>query len=1247
MKKNLNRLLALILALAVTMSFGQTALAAEIVNDTEEVVSEIQGEEESANEMDEKTASAADDVLIEAQEGTEEVTVETPEDGEPAETEEQKLADDRTSVGVQMEGTSSYSLWPSSSSLSFTEDSYTGAIGEVVNITAVYVCEQEPTDFAWECLGKEAENAISFSSTSTMGPAETGKENTWWISVAATVVKEGNYTVKLTVKANSAWTATAEAKVTVTEAITSRYTVLILDTSGSMSDTPAQVQKKAAIKFCDFIINASGNNYVAIVKLNTSSTVGCEFTTDLNTLTNYINGIPASGGTNMEQALTCSRDLLNSIPDKTGIIKNIVLCSDGLPESGSTSIEGPYTSSDHYYNYSYGNAVYNTATEIKKNGISLYTLGFFHSLSGVDFEFGKRLMSDIATSKDYYHEVTDADKLEFTFGEIAGDITVEPVSIYVSYSTYAPAMDGVVQYKISTTIVNNSKTTDLTNLFVNLDEGDNAEILTEHGEWMQKLDSLAAGKSIEFSWVISLNVAQVYPDGGAHSFIVYAGSDQTVVSSAQGTIAVSATNGESNELDFWTDVWNFENFSDTNYHKDVIEEDDKGALLAGLSASECAKIIEFLKTNGNRGHCFGMSLSTILSKMGIFNIADYYSGTSNIRDAELTDRVRSIICYYQSLQALNSFAREEQNYLLVAWDYNKEEDKYENCDSEGVVKQLSILSQRVDEVKSGGSPVLFVFGCEGWGAHAVVAYATESGSWTYDGVTYNKRILIYDCNAANGKSKWPAVDFSSGITISPNPIWSKDCCLYFNEGTDQWIIPAYKTYYDKKTETTLDCMVSSNKENACFGSAINSLDILNTHNYNASLYSYIAELRCQNETAMRLANESSQYIIMGKSGGVTGETELPTYYDPEILSEDGNASTLHVVLPDEEADYTLSTLSGKAEALDFYISDEDLFLSVEAAAAKGSAFSTDSEITLLDNIGSYELKIADDNIDEGKYNTYIVSGDNAGDVSIKLTGEGVLISGDDLTNMTVTGSDTVNEAKIDFSTNDDSVLVVADEDNSKLVVLVDTNDDGIYETNLADVNVKRDNNEVDNDSGDDNSTSSTTVVTIPSANNRSITTIPSKTDNSNSAATITVLSANNGSITVTPSDADKGDTVRIIVTPDKGYVLSKLTVTDAEGNVLTLIDNGDGTYSFIMPADNVVVDAAFETETQPELDEISGSNNNNSSDDSAKRTDSTMVTNPSVGDGVPVWLWVTVLFVGAIGLIVIIQVVKRKKFQNK
>ena len=55
------------------------------------------------------------------------------------------------------------------------------------------------------------------------------------------------------------------------------------------------------------------------------------------------------------------------------------------------------------------------------------------------------------------------------------------------------------------------------------------------------------------------------------------------------------------------------------------------------------------------------------------------------------------------------------------------------------------------------------------------------------------------------------------------------------------------------------------------------------------------------------------------------------------------------------------------------------------------------------------------------------------------------------------------------------------------------------------------------------------------------------------------------------------------VTPDAGYQLDKLTVTDKNGNVLKLTDKGDGKYSFTMPDGKVEVKAVFakEVETSP------------------------------------------------------------------
>ncbi len=67
----------------------------------------------------------------------------------------------------------------------------------------------------------------------------------------------------------------------------------------------------------------------------------------------------------------------------------------------------------------------------------------------------------------------------------------------------------------------------------------------------------------------------------------------------------------------------------------------------------------------------------------------------------------------------------------------------------------------------------------------------------------------------------------------------------------------------------------------------------------------------------------------------------------------------------------------------------------------------------------------------------------------------------------------------------------------------------------------------------------------------------------------------NGTVTVSPKNASKGDTVTITVKPDDGFKLGDLTVTDKNGNELTLTDKGDGKYTFTMPSGRVEVKATF------------------------------------------------------------------------
>ena len=109
---------------------------------------------------------------------------------------------------------------------------------------------------------------------------------------------------------------------------------------------------------------------------------------------------------------------------------------------------------------------------------------------------------------------------------------------------------------------------------------------------------------------------------------------------------------------------------------------------------------------------------------------------------------------------------------------------------------------------------------------------------------------------------------------------------------------------------------------------------------------------------------------------------------------------------------------------------------------------------------------------------------------------------------------------------------------------------------------------------DDDSAKCTVAVTHHSSGSSS----------SNPTYSVTTPSkSENGGVAVSSKNARKGDTVTVTVTPDAGYQLDKLTVTDKNGNVLKLTDKGDGKYSFTMPDGKVEVKAVFakEVETSP------------------------------------------------------------------
>lgn len=68
------------------------------------------------------------------------------------------------------------------------------------------------------------------------------------------------------------------------------------------------------------------------------------------------------------------------------------------------------------------------------------------------------------------------------------------------------------------------------------------------------------------------------------------------------------------------------------------------------------------------------------------------------------------------------------------------------------------------------------------------------------------------------------------------------------------------------------------------------------------------------------------------------------------------------------------------------------------------------------------------------------------------------------------------------------------------------------------------------------------------------------------STTVKTESAKNGSFTVSDKYASAGKTVKVTPKANEGYVVDQVTVTDKNGNNITVTQNADGTYSFVMPA---------------------------------------------------------------------------------
>lgn len=72
-----------------------------------------------------------------------------------------------------------------------------------------------------------------------------------------------------------------------------------------------------------------------------------------------------------------------------------------------------------------------------------------------------------------------------------------------------------------------------------------------------------------------------------------------------------------------------------------------------------------------------------------------------------------------------------------------------------------------------------------------------------------------------------------------------------------------------------------------------------------------------------------------------------------------------------------------------------------------------------------------------------------------------------------------------------------------------------------------------------------------------------------------IVQPEHGTVTASPKNPQKGDKVTIAITPENGYTVDTVTVTDVNGKIVEVTPNNDGTYTFVQPSGKVTITVTF------------------------------------------------------------------------
>ena len=362
--------------------------------------------------------------------------------------------------------------------------------------------------------------------------------------------------------------------------------------------------------------------------------------------------------------------------------------------------------------------------------------------------------------------------------------------------------------------------------------------------------------------------------------------------------------------------------------------------------------------------------------------------------------------------------------------------------------------------------------------------------------------------------------------------------------------------------------VSPASANTYVGSTVNLTATVSEPVYDFTYsYQWYSNTRNSNEGGTEISNATSATY----SPNITAAGTTYYYCVVTVKNGFGTASATTAVVPVTAAKQAGSVTISNNKATATY-GDKPFTFTYTANKAATVTSSNTSVATVQDNKGTVTVTIVgagtteisvgfDGSTDYSAASDKFTLTVNKATPAISISADPATMSGSGTVKLTVTGAPTEGSVKV---TCDNGITV--------------NNNDGTFTATLP--NQTKTYTFTASYTGEKNGNYTDKNVTCTVA----VSHHSSGSSSSNPTYSVTTPSkSENGKVSLDKSTAKKGDTVTVTVTPNAGYQLDKLTVTDAKGKTVDVTKKSDGKFTFTMPDGKVEVKAVFakKVETSP------------------------------------------------------------------